>query len=222
MSQTIDTVFKYARNNAFDKCISNDFGSQFDLTKTKIGAIDDYGNSLLHIAAEHSNEKYVKTLLEQGYDWNQQNKFKKTPWDIAVREQNSSVISKFVSHRISQATDVANERVSLLSDENNFLVKEKVELRSNLESVKLENKKLSIMVTNLGTEKANEIMMLTRSKSSLNAEVTSLKRKYDDISADNMVLRSTNKRLREDNDELKDANKKLKTSVDALITASMK
>jgi ankyrin repeat protein len=224
MSQTIDTVFKHARNNAFDKCTSGDFGTLFSLTKTKpnVTAVDDYGNTLLHIATEHSNEKYIETLLERGYDWNQQNKFKKTPWDVAVREQNSSVISKFVAHRISQAVDVANSRVLLLGDENKLLVREKSEMRSELESTKLDNKKLSNMVTNLGTEKANEIMMLTRSKSSLNAEVTSLKRKYDDVSADNTVLRSTNKRLREDNDELRDSNKKLKTSVDALITASMK
>jgi FtsZ-binding cell division protein ZapB len=222
MSQTIDTVFKYARNNTFDKCTSNIFGLQVDLTKTKIDAIDDYGNSLLHIAAEHSNEKYVEILLDNGYDWNQQNKFKKTPWDIAVREQNSNVLSKFIAYRISQAVDVVNERVLLLGDENKLLVREKAELRSDIESIKLENKKLSVMVTNLGTEKTNEIMMLTRSKSSLNAEVISLKRKYDDISADNMVLRSTNKRLRENNEELADSNKKLKTSVDALITASMK
>lgn len=220
--QDTDIVFRNARNNALDLS-DKSFTSLFRLTKVK--PVDDYGNTLLHITTEHSNLKYVEDLLNSDYDPNAPNKFGKSAWDIAVANQNSSVLTKFVDHRIKTATKVFEDRNDVLQTTVTGLSRKRKELEDTVVELELQNKKLTTLVGNYETtdlSKAKEITLLTRSKSSLLTEVSSLKRSVADIQSDNVVLKNTNKRLREDNDELKDANKKLKSSVDALLCASMK
>lgn len=220
--QDTDTTFRNARDNKLSLS-DKSFTSLFRLTKVK--PVDDYGNTLLHITTEHSNSKYVEELLNADYDPDAVNKFGKSAWDIAVSNQNKTILAKFVNHRVQSATKVLENRNSTLNETVVTLTKTRKELEDFVTDIDLQNKKLRTRISQYEAtdlDRTKEITLLTRSKSSLLNEVSCLKRSVADIQGDNVVLKSTNKRLREDNDELKDANKKLRTSVDALLTASMK
>lgn len=219
---SIDTTFRNARNNKL-ALSDKGFNSLFRLTKVK--PVDDYGNSLLHIVTEHSNTKYVEDLLDAGYDSNQQNKFGKSPWEIAISNKNKSVIDKFVDHRVKVTNQVEKERVKILENEISQFSKKRKVLEARVEELEKSNQSLTARtLAHELNEKQNtsEITMLTRSKTTLLNELTVHKRKAIDLEDENTVLKTTNKRLREENDELKNANKKLKLSVDAFLEASMK
>jgi ankyrin repeat protein len=220
--QDLDSTFKNARNNNFELS-DKSFTSLFRLTKVK--PVDDYGNTLLHIATEHENQKYVGELLNAGYDENSTNKFGKSSWDIAVASRNKTMINKFVDHKITTATAVEVSRVDNLQQTVNTLTKKRKELEDSVNNLETANKKLTTLVTkyeSADSDRSKEITLLTRSKAGLLTEVSNLKHSLSDVQSDNVVLKNTNKRLREENEELKGANKKLKSSVEALLTASMK
>jgi ankyrin repeat protein len=222
MQESVETTFRNARNNNFETSDKN-FSSLFRLTKIK--PVDDYGNTLLHIGTEHSNEKYVEDLLNSNYDQDVKNKFGKSAWDIAITNQNKNIINKFVDHRVKTATSVVKERNELLQNEVSLLTKRKAVLETQVGEYCVRNKHLedTLNQTKISTAKQTEEMtILTRSKTKLLSQIGTLEKSVNNLTSENSTLKFTNKRLREDNEELKDANKKLKSSVDALITASMK
>jgi ankyrin repeat protein len=184
------------------------------------GMIDSNHNNLLHLATLNDNFLMVAYLLELGIDSNKLNKFKKTPWDIAVMNRNDQVLNKYIEYRgkklciCSSKIELLNTKVKNMTYNHEKIIDSNKELSyhvSMLESKVKDNKKLEIDLSNV-----------RQSNQTLSSELKYTQSKYSNISAENDNLRLFNKRLRDENDDLIDKNKKLKTSVETLMANSRK
>jgi len=196
MAMTQHTIFKNAYQNKFEN------NSIFKRDKNK--PIDNYGNTLLHIATEHENLKYVKFLLYNNYDTNKQNKFGKSAWDIALNTKNKKIIDEFVNFFVHKNT-------KKLENINDKLKKYNTNILNQIEQLTLSEKELKSKNNKL--ESSISICKFNESEYKLNI----LR-----LTNDKNFLHNSNKKIKEENQQLNDANKNLKISIDTLINANMK
>jgi ankyrin repeat protein len=79
---------------AFDSA-GSDILQAFIEAGADTGATDNYGNTLLHLAAENSKEgagERIRLLLKSISDFDRQNDYGKTTLDIALKRKNSEVV----------------------------------------------------------------------------------------------------------------------------------
>lgn len=84
---------------------------------------DEYSNTLLHIAVSSKKYNIVEYLIQIGADIIKSNIFTETPWDIAVRNQDTKMIrillninelNTNINNLIRENTELRNESVSKL------------------------------------------------------------------------------------------------------------
>jgi hypothetical protein len=222
LSDTTD-IIKYVTNNSlFDvkDFITNKCYTTLELN----GMLDVYGNNLLHIATLNSNVDMVDYLLNKYISYTKLNKFKQSPWDIAVMIRDEKILDKFTKFRardsifVAEIRDEFNAKLSALNKTNVMLKENNTYLhnRVNALSTSLTTSDSKLVSTQKALEETNaEFRQLSSKNEALFQEATF-------VSHENNRLRSDNKRLRDENDDLIDKNKKLKTSVDTLMRASKK
>ena len=217
LSDTSD-IIRYVTNNAlFDvkDFIANKCYTTIELN----GMLDVYGNNLLHIATLNSNVDMVEYLLNNEISHTKLNKFKQSPWDIAVMLRNEAVLDKYTKFKgkdslfIAEIKDEFNAKLSALNKTNVLLRGDNTYLQNRVTalttSLTTSDSKLSSTQHTLAETKA-EFRQLSHKHEAVVQEVTF-------VSQENNRLRGDNKRLRDENDDLINKNKKLKTSVDTLM-----
>ena len=180
--------------------------------------IDQYGNTLLHLATTSKQYHIIEFLLTTTVQLNRENIFRQTANDIAIFIQDKRTLQLFSEAQHSELRkEVQNLRYE--SGRINSLVTDNVSLKSLNASLRDSNDILSRKVTTLTGENKN----LTTENSELRRKVANTVN-YDIYSKENASLRSevtvlncNNKRLREEVTELTNQNSKLKLSVDSLI-----
>lgn len=176
--------------------------------------LDSYGNNLLHLAVSNGNYEMVDYLLSRGLDQTRQNKFKYSPWNMAVMFRNEKVLETLIKYKRSDCSD----KIAKLEMHNKELKKANEEL-----SVKLTTIKYSISSIDAKLLTANlSVSKLNGENAKLEHKLTNITQESTIISQENHRLRNENKRLRDDNNELIERNKKLKISVETLMANNRK
>ena len=155
--------------------------------------LDDYGNTLLHLAVDVKYLEAIKYFLEIGIDHNQKNKIDKSSWTNAIISHDEKIINIFINH----LKIVNNNEIDLLKKKHSDISKKFVFITNENNELKIVNN--------------NEIDLLKKKHSDISE-------KFVSITNENNELKIRNKRLRENNDDLKVdnnylilENKKLKT-----------
>lgn len=143
--------------------------------------IDDYEQTLLHIAVKTKNYTLAQELMDMKMSPIKKNMFEETPMDIALRNNDIKMIILLSG----------NENAAFLKAENGRLL-----------GTINDQKELIVSMTNINTEvtKKNSLLHME-----LDTERKSLKRKrneYETVLNDNIRLVSENKRLKVDNETL--------------------
>lgn len=90
--------------------------TKFD-PKTVSGVVKlDHNMTLLHVAAEKKNSGAVKALLYAGADYTQVDCFKRTPYDIAVLNNDYPTLKVFGDFVLDAETRAEKERIAKLSE----------------------------------------------------------------------------------------------------------
>lgn len=182
-----------------------------EYNQTELNSIEDYSNNnLLHIAVMQGSLQLVTYFLEKGINYSKENKFKLSPWNLAVAFKNNQILEKFVLHRIRMENN-DTIKVAELTRLNNDLKNEKRDLVNIINKTELKNiemeKKYSL--------RNRDVFVLQTTNDNLKTQIT-------DLSAENMGLKITNKRIRDEVEEFKVENKKLKTENSTLIEKNEK
>lgn len=212
-------MFKFGRSlgdaNTLITCVSsNDFKvtknfiESRQITSAQLNSIEDYHcNNLLHIAVMTENNEMVTFFLEKGISFIKQNKFKHSPWDLAVMSKDSKIIESFVSYRTGMVNTNTNKVIEL-SSENSLLKTVNKDLKNQIKYFEIHS--------NLANEKLCEKVNVLESE---NKQLkTSNKRLREEL----CDLQSDNKKLRDENVGLVNKNEKLKASIETLMNNSKK
>ncbi|AYV78801.1 MAG: hypothetical protein Edafosvirus34_11 [Edafosvirus sp.] len=157
---------------------------------------DEYNNNLLHIAITVEDTSIIKYLMEKGIDKYKKNVHNLSPWDLAVRSHNQTIIQSLIDTHLSAFEEIKKE-LKLIRDTS--------------EQYKLLNKQLQTS-SEIMTNKYN---VMYRDWNLVVAEVTILKNQ-------NKRLRDECDTVTNENNVLKEDNKKLKTAVASLIQSKKK
>lgn len=197
-------------NELFNYVSSNDFYRAKNFIESKgynekeLNNIQDcYGNNVLHVSVMNTNQQMVSYFLEKGVSHVKQNKFKQSPWDLAVASKNSELLERFVSFR-TMHENVNMIKLTDLSTENDVL--------------KTRNRELKRLNSTL--EKMNSD--LEKKYSDVNTRYSLRSREITVIQTENAEIKTSNKRLREEVTDLKSENKKLKDENIVLINKNEK
>lgn len=171
---------------------------------------DEYGNNLLHIAVLAEDSNIIKYLIDKRVDKHKKNLHKLSPWDLAIRSQNQSIIQILIDNH------------SAIIDE---LKKELKLVRDTAGEYKLLNGKLQESVGEYKSLNGK----LQESNNGLTSSLNSLYQNEYALKQEVTILKGQNKRLRQENDtvigensKLDEDNKKLKISVSSLIQSKKK
>jgi ankyrin repeat protein len=156
--------------------------------------IDQYQNTLLHLSVMYKAYSIVEYLLRHNVDQEKINAFGETPFDLAVKDNNTKMIKT-----LSNLTGLKEDLTYVKSQ--NKILDEKVK------DLKVCNDKL--LKTNQDLTMKNNYL-----KIQLETEKT-YKRKYDQLSEETT-------KLRVENDKIKDENKTLKKTVDVVKSYAKK
>ena len=222
LSDTAD-IIKYVTSNMMHDTktfISTKGYSTYELNNM----LDIYGNNLLHIATLNKNPEMVEFLLNNEISHTRLNKFKHSPWDIAVMLRNDEVLDKFTDYKgkNTKCIDAIRSEFTAKLEE---LTKANVFLKEDNESMHTKISALNRSTLDVSTRLSTTKEALLRA----NMEMTRLTKRNEMIMQDSTVLshengrlKVDNKRLRDENDDLIDKNKKLRTSVETLMESNKK
>lgn len=158
--------------------------------------VDEYGNSLLHIATYAKKVEAIKYLLERGMNKHQKNSFNETAWVLAVQTHDQNLIQTFIDTEIGVVTEYKKKADNLTND---------------IATLRSLNKKLQDANAEQ-TSKYNYIIM----------EHNSVKSENEMLKVNNKRMRADCDDLRRENTDLTEKNKKLKTSVESLTNTMRK
>lgn len=204
-------------NQLIDYVSSNDyyrtknFIENRNYTSKELNSIEDsYMNNLLHLAVMSSSSGLVSYLLDKNISCTKQNKFKQSPWDLAVHYNNKEIVENFVAHR-SKIENQNSPKVLELTRENSSLKKEN-------NSLKTLNTQFLINNENLETRyslRNRDVLILQNENTDLKVSNKRLREEVTEVT-------NQNKKLKEENNLLSDKNKKLQLSVETLMYNSKK
>lgn len=105
--------------------------------------MDDYQNSLLHIAVATSNKSLITQLLKLGINLEHKNNFNELPIDIAIKNNDLDIIRLLEEKSNNMITQLEDE-IKKLNQSNNELTKGLKRQREECETYINTNKKLII------------------------------------------------------------------------------
>lgn len=189
----IDQVKKYFRDTA-----TKELG---DLMECKFppnisSLLDDYGNTLLHIASIRGNVSIIKYLINKGFDKHKKNLLNLTPWELVLKNQKTDAIQAFIDNDMLQYKIVKNELDAVRADLD--------ESKRNYDNL--------VVCNNVSLTTIND---LTGKISGLHSEISVHKSHNKRLRDDNDLFSKENVKLTEDN-------KRLKTSISSLISSQKK
>jgi hypothetical protein len=174
--------------------------------------LDDYGNTLLHLAVDVKYLEAIKYFLEIGIDHNQKNKIDKSSWTNAIISHDEKIINIFINHlKIvnnneidllkKKHSDISEKFVSITNENNELKIRNK-RLRENNDDLKVDNNYLILENKKLKTENND----LANEKNNINM----IKIKNEKLTIENNNLITENNKLKIDKSNLIEITKTLK------------
>jgi ankyrin repeat protein len=206
VSSTQASIFTDAINGSTNKIkIYINKYNYFDINSS--AEYDTFKLTLLHIATETNNEELVRFLLSKGADFNQKNRYDKTPWDIAILHGNQKIIDLYLLKK----EEGKNKELEKLKGDNVFYNTRFQTQRKRVQTLESINTELTDANKNLSVRLRKETDNFKREKRKCTVLENSLS-----------VERKSKKGLEIENSELSTKNKKLKTAVENLSNSLRK
>ena len=176
----IKEMFRFACSNQTSRVMNYITTYNIDINSRE--CVDEYSQTLLHIAVISSDKDFVKKLLALGIDKDRMDCFNRIPVDIAIQQNNKEMVKLLLDNK---------EDTTFMKSENTRLVIENGELVKDTTMLLNDNKNL--------THKYNSaILQMSTHKTSLKRVRSDL----DDYMRDNKRLKTENGKLKKDNNVL--------------------
>lgn len=108
--------------------------------------LDNYGNSLLHVATRINDHKVVEFLLKKGAEMNNMNKFGETPWTICIGNRDIEMIDIYLHYitelKLLEQKNNSNRKIKELKEQILELLQSHDKLRNKYNTLLVSNKRL--------------------------------------------------------------------------------
>ena len=210
---TKDNIFKNATksNTEYVKKLL----SSKNINVNNSNLVDDYGQTLLHIAAKTKNYNLATYLIDNDADITGKNIFNESSFDIAMKNYDAKMIGILLGQ--AKVNRNYNETVKLKETVNNL---DELNKKYTSENVTLCTNNKLLIAKNDSLTKTNKLLNMENDKlhMQLEEERKSYKRKFDGYSE----YERENKRLKVEVSQLKSDNSVLQQTVKSLRESNKK
>ncbi len=192
-STTKDNIFKNAArsNTLYVKNLL--FTNNINVNDSNL--VDDYNQTLLHIATKTKNYNLATYLIDNGANITKKDSFNESSFDIAMKNYDAKMVGILLgqekTNSYNNTTTKLKESVKGLEELNKKYSTENVTLITNNTNLTAENKSLNTKNVTLTTE-----------NKSLNTKNVALTTENKSLNTKNVALTTQNKSLNAENDKL--------------------